>query len=386
MAMSKGRRRRKKSIRFGRVVGVIIAFLAIIFLSLPLSMEDKTIEVEVGTEFKDEPTIKYLGFDISKDVTITGNVDTSKVGEYKITYKWGLKSATRTINVVDTTAPVIDMQGSSTLYVENFNNLEGLEPGVVVTDNYDEDVKAERERHKISDSEYEFVYTATDSSGNATIAKRKILKATGVIYLTFDDGPSDITPEVLDILKENEIKATFFIVDYSEEDKSKIQRIIDEGHTLGLHGLSHDYAKIYSSVDAITENFIGLQEKILNDFDYNAIYIRFPGGASNTISKNYCDGVMTAATSKVEQDGFTYYDWNVDVDDAGSARTANKIYENFVAGIAPKRENVVLMHDGYGHQPTADALQEIIDYAKENGYVFSAIMEDTIPVQHGVNN
>ncbi len=95
---------------------------------------------------------------------------------------------------------------------------------------------------------------------------------------------------------------------------------------------------------------------------------------------------MTEATNKVEQEGFTYYDWNVDVDDAGSARTADKIYNNFVAGIAPKRENVVLMHDGYGHQPTADALQGIIDYAKENGYVFSAITEDTIPVQHGVNN
>lgn len=386
MVMSKGRRRRRKSIRFGRIVGVIIALLAIILLFLPLSMEDKTIEVEVGTEFTDEPTIKYLGFNVSKDVKITGNVDTSKVGEYKITYKWGLKSATRTINVIDTTAPVIDMQGGSTLYVEDFNNLESLDPGVIVTDNYDEDVKAKRERHKISDSEYEFVYTATDSSGNITIAKRTIMKTTGVIYLTFDDGPSDITPEVLDILQENEIKATFFIVDYSEEDKSKIQRIIDEGHTLGLHGLSHDYAKIYSSVDAITENFIGLQEKILNDFDYNAIYIRFPGGASNTISKKYCDGVMTAATSKVEQEGFTYYDWNVDVNDAGSARTANKVYDNFVAGIVPQRENVVLMHDGYGHQPTADALQKIIDYAKENGYVFSEITEETIPVQHGVNN
>ena len=95
---------------------------------------------------------------------------------------------------------------------------------------------------------------------------------------------------------------------------------------------------------------------------------------------------MTAATSKVEQEGFTYYDWNVDVNDAGSARTANKVYDNFVAGIVPQRENVVLMHDGYGHQPTADALQKIIDYAKENGYVFSEITEDTIPVQHGVNN
>ena len=74
MAMSKGRRRRRKAIRFGRVVGVIIALLAVIFLFSPLSMEDKTIEVEVGTEVKDEPTIKYLGFNVSKDVTITGKL------------------------------------------------------------------------------------------------------------------------------------------------------------------------------------------------------------------------------------------------------------------------------------------------------------------------
>lgn len=384
--MAKGRRRRRRKLKIRRVVGLLIFLLVVIFLVLPMSVEDKNVEIEVGTEFRDEPTIRFLGVDLSKAVKTIGEVDTSKVGEYKITYKWGIKAVTRTVNVVDTTAPVINMQGGSSLYVDNFNNLESIEPGVVVTDNYDKEVKAKRERHKISETEYEFVYTATDLSGNIAIAKRRILKATGVIYLTFDDGPSDITTEVLNVLKENDVKATFFIVDYSEEDKSKVQRIIEEGHTLGLHGMSHDYATIYSSLDAITENFIGLRNKILDDFNYSATYIRFPGGASNTISKNYCEGIMTEATNKVEQEDFTYYDWNVDVDDAGSARTADRIYDNFVAGIAPKRENVVLMHDGYGHQATADALQKIIDYANDNGYVFSAITEDTIPVQHGVNN
>lgn len=384
--MAKGRRRRRRKLKIRRVVGLLIFLLVVIFLVLPMSVEDKNVEIEVGTEFRDEPTIRFLGVDLSKAVKTIGEVDTSKVGEYKITYKWGIKAVTRTVNVVDTTAPVINMQGGSSLYVDNFNNLESIDPGVVVTDNYDKEVKAKRERHKISETEYEFVYTATDLSGNIAIAKRRILKATGVIYLTFDDGSSDITTEVLNVLKENDVKATFFIVDYSEEDKSKVQRIIEEGHTLGLHGMSHDYATIYSSLDAITENFIGLRNKILDDFNYSATYIRFPGGASNTISKNYCEGIMTEATNKVEQEDFTYYDWNVDVDDAGSARTADRIYDNFVAGIAPKRENVVLMHDGYGHQATADALQKIIDYANDNGYVFSAITEDTIPVQHGVNN
>ena len=95
---------------------------------------------------------------------------------------------------------------------------------------------------------------------------------------------------------------------------------------------------------------------------------------------------MTEAVEEVVQEGLVYYDWNVDVDDAGSARTSEKIYENFVDGIVPNRENVVLAHDGYGHNETATALQKIIDYAKEEGYQFSAISEDTIPVQHNVNN
>ena len=95
---------------------------------------------------------------------------------------------------------------------------------------------------------------------------------------------------------------------------------------------------------------------------------------------------MTKVTEAVEQEGLVYYDWNVDVNDAGGARTASKIYDNFVEGIASKRENVVLMHDGFGHEATAEALQRIIDYAKYNGYEFSAISENTVPVQHSVNN
>ena len=150
--------------------------------------------------------------------------------------------------------------------------------------------------------------------------------------------------------------------------------------------MSHDYAKIYSSAEAVTDNFTSLQEKIKKDFNYDAKYVRFPGGSSNTISRNYCEGVMTEAVKKVQEEGLEYYDWNVDVDDAGSARTSSEIYNNFVCGILPGVENIVLMHDGEGHMPTAEALQQIINYAKENGYVFTAISENTIPAKHSVNN
>lgn len=380
------RRRKRRAVKSGRVVEVLILVVLFMLLIIPLSIKDKNVEIEVGTNYNDKTKITYLGIDISDFVDIVGSIDTTTVGEYELTYKWGIKSATQKIKVVDKTAPKIEMQGGSTIYVQSLDNLDNIDPGVVVTDNYDKDIRAKRERNKISETEYEFVYTATDSSGNVTIEKRRIVMATGVIYLTFDDGPSNVTPEILDILEKNDVKATFFIVDYSEEDKETIQRVINNGHTLGIHGISHDYATIYSSVTAALENFTDLKEKLLNDFGYEATFIRFPGGASNTVSKKYSEGVMTKVTEAVEQEGLVYYDWNVDVNDAGGARTASKIYDNFVEGIASKRENVVLMHDGFGHEATAEALQRIIDYAKYNGYEFSAISENTVPVQHSVNN
>lgn len=387
MYKSRGKRGRRNSIGLGKFVIGGTILLALLLLFMPISVENKNAEVEVGTEFKANPKVTYFGIDISKYVKTTGNVNTSKVGEYNINYKWGIKSKTTTISVVDKTAPVIHLQGAKTVYAKDSRNLEGAEKGVTVTDNYDKDIKvSRRDTNKISDTEYEFVYTAIDSSGNMSIAKRKIVIATGVICLTFDDGPSSVTPEVLDVLKENNIKATFFILDYSEQSKSMIQRIIDEGHTLAIHGMSHDYSKIYASAEATLENFTSLQKKIKKDFNYDVKYVRFPGGASNTISRNYCEGVMTEAVKKVQEESLEYYDWNVDVDDAGSARTPSEIYNNFVDGILPGVENIVLMHDGEGHMPTAKALQEIINYAKENVYVFTAISENTTPAKHSVNN
>ena len=387
MYKSRGKRGRRNSIGLGKFVIGGTILLALLLLFMPISVENKNAEVEVGTEFKANPKVTYFGIDISKYVKTTGNVNTSKVGEYNINYKWGIKSKTTTISVVDKTAPVIHLQGAKTVYAKDSRNLEGAEKGVTVTDNYDKDIKvSRRDTNKISDTEYEFVYTAIDSSGNMSIAKRKIVIATGVICLTFDDGPSSVTPEVLDVLKENNIKATFFILDYSEQSKSMIQRIIDEGHTLAIHGMSHDYSKIYASAEATLENFTSLQKKIKKDFNYDVKYVRFPGGASNTISRNYCEGVMTEAVKKVQEESLEYYDWNVDVDDAGSARTPSEIYNNFADGILPGVENIVLMHDGEGHMPTAKALQEIINYAKENGYVFTAISENTTPAKHSVNN
>lgn len=106
-----------------------------------------------------------------------------------------------------------------------------------------------------------------------------------VIYLTFDDGPSStVTGEILDILEENCVQATFFIVDYSEDKIPLLERMIEDGETIGIHALEHDYEKCYSSEDAYLDGVEELKEKLYQDTGYEAFCLRFPGGSSNTIS------------------------------------------------------------------------------------------------------
>ena len=211
--------------------------------------------------------------------------------------------------------------------------------------------------------------------------------ATGIIYLTFDDGPtSDSTPKILDILEKNNIKATFFVLHYSEQNEHLIKRENDQGHTIALHGYTHTYSEVYQSADSCLENFRKIGEQVYQTTGINSKIIRFPGGSSNTVSRKYCPGVMTELSKRVIDEGYRIFDWNVDSDDAGRAKTSNDIYNNVTSRIKPGIKNVVLMHDFAGNHKTIDALQGIINFGKENGYVFRKITEETEMVRHHVNN
>ncbi len=217
--------------------------------------------------------------------------------------------------------------------------------------------------------------------------KQEEENATGIIYLTFDDGPtSDSTPQILDILKDRNIKATFFVLHYDENHEQFIKREKNEGHTIALHGYSHTYSEVYPSADACLENFRKIKEQVYQTTGTESKIIRFPGGSSNVISKKYCEGVMTELTKRVIDEGYRYFDWNVDSDDAGHAKTSEKVYQNVTTGIKPGRNNVVLMHDFAGNHKTIDALDSIISWGLEQGYVFRRITEETPMVKHGVNN
>ena len=207
----------------------------------------------------------------------------------------------------------------------------------------------------------------------------------GVIWLTFDDGPSaKLTPKVLDILKKENVKATFFVINYSESNEPIIKRIVAEGHTIGIHGYSHEYSKIYKSKETFMSNIYTLQDKIYKSTGVKSMYIRFPGGSSNTVSRKYCKGIMTELTKEVLAKGFKYFDWNISSGDAGGAKDAKAVYKNVTKNLSKKRGNLVLCHDI--HQKTLEALPDIIKYAKKEGYTFARIDDNTPMYAQHVNN
>jgi len=220
---------------------------------------------------------------------------------------------------------------------------------------------------------------------SATTDKKKSNE--GVIWLTFDDGPSaNITPKVLDILKKENVKATFFVINYSDSNEDLLKRAVAEGHTIGIHGYSHEYSKIYKSKETFMNNVYTLQDRIYKSTGVKTMYTRFPGGSSNTVSRKYCKGIMTELTKEMLAKGFKYYDWNISSGDAGGAKNAKDVYKNVTKNLSKKRGNMVLMHDFGGNKKGLEALPDIIKYAKKEGYTFAKIDDDTPMYAQHVNN
>lgn len=200
----------------------------------------------------------------------------------------------------------------------------------------------------------------------------------GVIYLTFDDGPSSTgsTTKILNILKEKNVKATFFVTGRGPDNL--IKREYNEGHTVALHTNSHDYSYVYSSVDNYFNDLLSIQNRVYNITGKKIFIIRFPGGSNNTVSKKYDTDIMNKLKKQVVEKNFTYFDWNVTSRDAGGCKASNCVRDSVIKGLSKSKQNVVLMHDIKMY--TADALKEIIEYGQANGYSFRAIEYNTRPV------
>ena len=191
---------------------------------------------------------------------------------------------------------------------------------------------------------------------------------------------------MLDILKEENVKATFFVTNKSNTLNYLIKREYDEGHTVGLHTASHDYKKIYSSSESYFNDLNIIENKVKNITGKDSKIIRFPGGSSNTISKKYQKGIMTYLTNEVINRGYIYFDWNISSGDAGGAKNSNDVYYNVTSKLSKDKTNIVLMHDFENNYKTLNAIRDIIKYGKDNGYTFDVITKDTPQIVHHVNN
>ncbi len=291
---------------------------------------DEKITLNIGDNYEEKGATASDNCDgnLTKSIEIQGSVDTSKVGEYKITY-----------------------------YVKDSNNNEEKKERIVIV--------KEKEEVKENNSEEE--------------------NNDGIIYLTFDDGPGSYTDKILDILNQNDVKATFFVTLAGSDETLK--REANEGHTVALHTATHNY-NIYNSVESYFEDLNRVSKRVKDVVGIDSKYIRFPGGSSNTVSKGHKKGIMKTLAKEVQDRGYKYFDWNVDVNDAGSCVGARDksgcVLNNFKKGLHPNRYNVVLMHDIKSY--TADALDEMIKYGKEKNYTFKVIDDETPTCHHGINN
>lgn len=304
----------------------------------------------------------------------------------------------RTLVKEDKENPKITLKGNKTVYVTVGSKYS--EAGFTATDNCDddltEDVKVEGSVDTNKIGTYTLSYIVTDGTGNKTVEERKVIVQNayskpssssgcgeaGVIYLTFDDGPnSNYTPTILNVLKKYNVKATFFVT--SAGPDSLIKREYDEGHAIGLHSSSHDYAKIYKSSEAFWSDMNIVASRVKRITGVESKLIRFPGGASNTVSRKYSSGIMTRLANEVLEKGYNYYDWNISSGDAGGTTDPNVEYKNVVNSLSKSRGNVILMHDIKKH--TMNAIENIVKYGLDNGYKFD-VLKPSVNCKQKINN
>ena len=200
------------------------------------------------------------------------------------------------------------------------------------------------------------------------------------VYLTFDDGPSIYTDEILDILSDYGVKATFFVVGAVDEAYVPMyQRIVEEGHSIGMHSYSHKYTEIYESLDSLKNDFANIKGLINDETGVECSIYRFPGGSSNSIGKEHIQEYI----AYLEEENVTYYDWNISSGDAtGVPISVEDIVKNSTLELEKYNSAYILLHDSSTKKNTVEALPQIIEriQAMENTEIVP-ITEKSVPVQ-----
>lgn len=301
----------------------------------------------------------------------------------------------REVPLFDPTLPRILLEGSEDWTIPVGTKFE--DPGFRALDNGQEDITAavtvEGEVDWLTPGIYPITYTVTDADENMATAVRNVevtakprpetvMPPDKTVYLTFDDGPGPYTRTLLDVLDAYNVKATFFVV--NSEDTALIQEIVQRGHSIGIHSVSHDYQEIYASPEAFFDDLRTMQDIIYEHTGVLTTLMRFPGGSSNTVSRRSYEGIMTILAEAVQDAGFQYFDWNVDSNDAGGARKYREVRDNVIEGLLKQPVSLVLQHDI--HPYSVDAVEEILQWGLENGYTFKPLRENSPGFHHKIQN
>ena len=199
------------------------------------------------------------------------------------------------------------------------------------------------------------------------------------VYLTFNSVPGDNTNDILDVLAQYDVKATFFVVGSEEEGAAEIyQRIVNEGHTIGMHSYSNQYSLIYSSTKAFKEDYVKLSDYLYELTGTRSKFYRFPGGSGNEISNVN----MAEFVHILNQEQITYFDWNVSAGDAASSYSMEDVLTNVLDGISKYKTSVVLLHDGPNKSTTVEVLGSLIQTLQSQGAEILPIDENTNVIQY----
>ena len=201
------------------------------------------------------------------------------------------------------------------------------------------------------------------------------------VYLTFDDGPSIYTDQILEILDEYNVKATFFVTgEEAETNPERYKAIVDHGHSIGMHSYTHKYSEVYKNKESFIKDYTKIRDYLTETVGVTPTIYRFPGGSSNTVSSTDMDELCDYLTEQ----GIVYYDWNISSGDASHyPLSAQRITKNCLKNVTNFHDAVILMHDVSTKATTVEALPAIIEGLLDMEDVeILPITEDTVPIQH----
>lgn len=201
-------------------------------------------------------------------------------------------------------------------------------------------------------------------------------------YLTFDDGPSANTDQILNVLRDYGVKGTFFVIgSETEYGKHLYKRIVEEGHAIALHSYDHSYANVYQSEEAFMESMYSLRDLIKEVTGVTTDILRFPGGSNTGYAKKYGGaGLARALVNRIHREGMQYFDWNVSSQDATKVLVDTEtIIQSTLRGASGRDQAIVLMHDAPAKTTTVEALPAIIEGLQKQGYTFEVLKRDTPP-------